>query len=153
MRDRPMLRDDEVEQRVSQEIDDDEQVRLDPFWYPQSVTVDELACILARSYMLRTGLMNMKADVKYIEDTNAGIAKRIRWLRNRGNAKPSEIPNVKRLRDRYCKAAAILAEEPEDYPTDPHETDVRDIADLAMGTCHMIAREFHGSSDVLFHDL
>lgn len=153
MRDGPMLRDHEIEQAVLQEIDDDPSVRMDPFWFPRSATVDEIACILARSYMLRTGLMNMEADISFVEGTNADIARRLRWLRNRGHAMSSEVPGIQRLRDRYCKAAAILAEEPDDSPMDPHEIGVREVADLAMGACHMIAREFHGGHDVLFRDL
>jgi hypothetical protein len=141
-----------IEESVLREVELRPDVMLDPFWFPLTATVDELSCILAKAYMTKTELLNMGADIGIVEDTNASIARRTRWLRNRGEALPSEIPPLDRVRKRYCTAAALLAdEEIEDFGD--HELDVRVLADLAMGACHMIAREFLGGHEALFHDL
>jgi len=141
----------EIEGRILSEIEADPDSAFDPFWFPTRATVSELSAVLAHSYLLKTGLLNMGADVGYIEDANVAILKRLRWLRNRGDACIFEIPPIDVLRRRYCAAAAILAEEPE-HPIDLHEIGVREVADLAMGACHMLAREFHHGDDALFND-
>lgn len=141
-----------IQEGVLNEIDMDPDVCRDPRWFPLTATVDEIAVILASSYMTKTSLLNMEADIGLVEDTNATILARTRWLRNRGEVFPVEVPTIEQIRRRYCTAAAILAVEPDDL-SDPHEMEVRDLADLAMGSCHMVAREFFGGHDALFHDL
>ena len=143
---------DRIRDGVLNEIDLRPEVCRDPKWFPLTATVDEIAVILASSYMTKTALLNMGADIGFIENTNATILARTRWLRNRGDAFPVEVPTIEQVRRRYCTAAALLADEPDDL-SDPHEMEIRDLADVAMGSCHMIAREFFGGHDALFHDL
>jgi len=146
------LEDQRIEDGVLAEIVMNPGSLLDPKWFPLTATVDELSCILAKSYMTKIALLNMAADIGIIEDTNSSIARRVRWMRNRGTALPNEIPSVDILRKRYCTAAAVLADGDSEC-FDESDVDVRIIADMAMGACHMVAREFLGGHEALFHDL
>ena len=146
---------DAIEKKILKETRANPEVRKNPDWFPKTTTVTDISLVLARSYMSKVLLHKTKvATPGDIENMVALILEQHRWLRKRGQGRPREIPSVNQLRIWYCKAGAVIKDHEESLSRDPETAVTKNVllANLKLGMCHMVAQEFYGGDDALFHD-
>ena len=151
MIDRPI---DELRRTLLDSIKKDGELSRDTDWFPPSLKVDMVACLLAQQELVRASLFQIGADCADIEVANVEVARLIRWLRRRGAAHPEEVPDRDTLRRRWSSAAEVLLEQEEQGVDDLDDAagEIAEVATLAQGSCHLISREFYGGWDALFEE-
>jgi len=146
---------DAIEKKILKETRANPEVRGDPYWFPETVTVVDISFVLARSYMSKVLLHNTrKATIGDVENMAALILEQNRWLSKRGQGHPDEVPTVNQLRGWYCKAGGIIKDHEDSLMNNPETLVTKNVilANLKLGVCHMISQEFYGGDAALFHD-